>query len=508
MNSDGTGQTEYYGNNTIAPTTFFHPRSIPGTSKVMAILGGHHNPQTGKLGIVDNSKGRQGTDGVVEIPSGNKPTYRTKDDYAQVGDLYSYPFPLDNSSLLVSYDPIGRHMASPVFIRLNRLVRETMRFHLYYMTFDGKRELLAADPRISSLKAIPVIARPKPNARPSTVDYSKKTGTFFLQDIYKGPGLGGIPRGTIKKLRVVELRYREMNIGNNYSHGRGGAAKVVTPVAVGTGSWDVKAILGDTKVYEDGSAMFEVPARTPVYFQALNEKNQVIQTMRSWATLMPGETFSCVGCHEDKNETPPMVGGISQAMKAGPEKLEPFYGPTRGFSFLKEIQPILNKHCVSCHNPNDKTEAAKYILTDDLILDKQAKRNWTRAYLTLTGITPAGPTVQKLPEGRSNKWVNWINNSSEATMIRPNSGGSTRSSLFPLLEKGHYEVKLSTEELDKLHAWVDLVIPFCGDYFEANAWSERDLERARKRLEMRKKAEQNDLDNIQKTLEAKKANKR
>lgn len=202
-----------------------------------------------------------------------------------------------------------------------------------------------------------------------------------------------------------------------------------------------------------------------------------------------------------------MAGGISQAMKAGPAKLEPFYGPTRGFSFHKEIQPILNKHCASCHNPNGKTKAAKYILTDDLILDKAAKRNWSRAYLTLAGITPVGPECQKLGEGRANKWINWINNSSVATMIPPRAGGSTRSGLFPLLEKVHYKVKLSTEELDKLHAWVDLVIPFCGDYFEANAWSKRELERAKKRLEMRKEAEQTDLDNIQKILESQKARK-
>jgi len=114
MNSDGTGQTEYYGNNTVAPTTFFHPRRIPGSSKVMTVIGGHHNPQTGKLAIVDNTKGRQGTAGVTELPSGKKPTYRTKDSYAQEGDLYCYPFPLDDSSLLVSYDPMGRHMASPI----------------------------------------------------------------------------------------------------------------------------------------------------------------------------------------------------------------------------------------------------------------------------------------------------------------------------------------------------------------------------------------------------------
>ena len=86
-------------------------------------------------------------------------------------------------------------------------------------------------------------------------------------------------------------------------------------------------------------------------------------------------------------------------------------------------------------------------------------------------------------------------------MLRPGSGGSSRSGLFPLLEAGHHEVELSTEELDKLHAWVDLVVPFCGDYFEANAWSQNALKKAQERLEMRIKADQDDLEHIQGLLE-------
>ena len=35
-------------------------------------------------------------------------------------------------------------------------------------------------------------------------------------------------------------------------------------------------------------------------FQALDHNGHVVQTMRSWATLQPGETFGCVGCHETK----------------------------------------------------------------------------------------------------------------------------------------------------------------------------------------------------------------
>jgi len=502
MNPDGTGQTEYYGNNTFTPTTFFHPRGIPGTSKVLVALGGHHNPQCGKLGIIDNSKGRQGTDGVIELPSGKKPTYPKADKYAQVGDQYSHPYPLDDSSLLVSYDPIGYHMRGRGMRFDNK---KAMRFHLYFMTFDGKRELLSADSRISSFKPIPVMVRKTPLVRPSVVDYGKNTGVFYLQDIYTGPGLKGVHRGTIKKLRVVELKYREMNIGRNQSAGKGGGTNVVTPIAVGTGAWDVKVILGDVAVHADGSAMFEVPARTPVYFQALNAKNQVVQTMRSWATLMPGERFSCVGCHENKNETPGAAASVAMAMKAGPEKLTGFHGPKRGFSFPKEIQPILNKHCVSCHNPKGPKKARDFLLTDEPMLDKNAKRFWSRAYLTLTGTTLKSPGT--FNHGKANDLVNWINNSSEPTMIPPRYGGSTRSKLIAMLETGQMpkdRAKLSRMEMDKMCAWIDMVVPFCGDYTEANAWSEGELANARERLKMRKQADLHDTASIEAMLKANK----
>jgi len=474
MNPDGTGQTEFYGNNTWEPTTLFHPCGIPGTSKVVAAMGGHHNPQCGKLGIIDTAQARQGLGGVTELPSGETPTYPRADAYAQTGDQYCYPFPLDEQSLLVSYDPIAYHLRAPGQRFDNK---NHMRFHLYYVTFDGRRELLSADSRISSLEPVPVIARTVPTVQPSKVDYRQTTGVFYLQDIYQGPGLEGIPRGTIKKLRVVELRYREMNIGANGSSGKGGGATVVTPIAVGTGAWDVKAILGDATVHEDGSAMFRVPARTPVYFQALDEKNRMIQTMRSWATLMPGEEASCVGCHEHKNQGPVAGIGTSLAMKAGPERLEPFYGPPRGFSFAKEIQPILDKHCVSCHS--EEAEAKDYLLTAAPVLDSKSKRYWSRAYMTLT------QTKEGESRGQANELVNWISNSSEPCMIPPQYGGSTRSELITILEHDHYDVSLSREEMDKLCAWIDLVIPFCGDYFEANAWNEGELKRARERIQLR-----------------------
>ena len=64
-------------------------------------------------------------------------------------------------------------------------------------------------------------------------------------------------------------------------------------------------------------------------------------------------------------------------------------------------------------------------------------------------------------------------------------GHRDRSKLIAMHDKGHHDVKLSREEMDKLAAWIDLVVPFCGDYVEANAWSEAELNRARERIQLR-----------------------
>jgi hypothetical protein len=50
--------------------------------------------------------------------------------------------------------------------------------------------------------------------------------------------------------------------------------------------------------------MFVIPANTPIAVQPLDSEGKALQLMRSWFTGMPGETLSCIGCHEDKNRVP------------------------------------------------------------------------------------------------------------------------------------------------------------------------------------------------------------
>lgn len=499
MRPDGTGQEALYGGNSWFPTTIAHARGIPQTGKVVAILCGHHTPQTGKLAIIDPAKGREENIGVQLIAPVRETKAERIDKYGQTGELFQYPYALTERDFLVSYSPLGwneQHQAD---------------FHLYYMDIDGRRELLASDPTLPCNQPFPLVARQKPALRPSMVDYHKTTGSYYVQDVYVGPGLAGVPRGTIKHLRAVALELRAAGIGNNNSQGPGGSALCSTPVAVGNGTWDVKRVLGDAKVYEDGSAFFTVPARTPIYFQALDENNRVVQTMRSWSTLQPGENQSCIGCHEDKNTAPPSTYAQSQALRAGAQELQPFYGPTRGFSFIKEIQPILNQHCISCHNDRKLpgalagTSATQppankaFSLLGELVEDIQARRHWSDAYLALTGATRLDP--KRAYAGQTTKeLVNWVGAQSIPAMLPPYFAGSNKSKLVTMLEQGHQNVKLSREELDKISCWIDLLVPFSGDYTEATAWSEDEAKKYDYYLAKRHRMEKIERENIQRYL--------
>ena len=472
MNSDGTAQTEFYGNNSWFPTTIIHARGIPGSQKVVAVASGHHCHQRGKLILIDTERGRQEAEGVQLIcPVRQTPADRI-DAYGQKGDQFQYPYPIDEEHFLVTYDPVG----SPT--------RKYSRpYGIYFMDVDGGRELLAWDETISCNQPVPLVARSKTHTRPSTVDYTRNEGVYYLQDIYRGPGLAGVPRGAIKKLRVVALEFRPAGFGHNISGGVAGGALSSTPVSIGNGCWDVKVVLGTASIQEDGSACFKVSARTPVYFQALDEQNRVIQTMRSWSTLQPGERFSCVGCHEPKSETP-TPGGFTLAMQSKPQDLEPFYGPARGFSFAREIQPVLDRRCISCHDDRSQRLDLDRPLREDEVNpvkgqafsllgtpnhDVGAMRYWSDSYLALAGAGYPGQQKERA-QGQPNRLVSWVPAQSAPPMLAPSSVGAIRSGLYDLLAKGHAGVELTCEELDKIACWIDLGVPYCGHYREAAAW--------------------------------------
>ncbi len=506
MNPDGSGQTEFYGNNSWFPTAIIHARVIPGTNKVLAVLTGHHTSQRGKLAVIDRNRGQQENAGVQLVaPLRETPAVR-QDVWGQEGDQFKYPYPIDETNFLISYTPY--HADNKMFPHA---------YGLYLMTIDGRRELLAYDATISCLHAVPLAPRRKPVERPSLVDYTRTTGTCFLADIYAGPGLRDIPRGTVKSLRVVALDYRPASIGGHNNSGGAGFGAATTPISVAGGSYDVKRVLGTATVHEDGSACFEVPARVPVYFQALDGNGHMVQSMRSWMTLQPGERVGCVGCHETKNTTPIDAGQGTLALRNAPEKLIPGDGPLRGFSYPREVQPILDRHCIGCHNNHPQSES-KIDLTSRVMRIGSARRKWSASYITLTNASevPSGGYITDkfldkddphkcLREFRAapNELVNWIDAQTGPPMLHPYAVGAARSRLISLLKEGHYDVQLSRSELDTIARWIDLAVPYCGDYTEANAWCEPDSQKYQRYLKKRLKMERIEKHNIDELIKSK-----
>ena len=506
MYPDGTGQTGFYGNISWFPTTIVHARGIPGTQKAMAILCGYHTAQAGELAIIDPARGRRENSGVQRVaPIRETPAGRA-DAYGQSGELWQYPYPLNEQECLVTFAPLGWNTSEPR--------RGDADFGIWWMDIQGRRELLAWDSRLPCSQPVALVARPLPLVWANRVDYTQTNATYYVQDIYAGPALAGVPRGAIKKLRVVALDFRAAAIGGNHSAGPGGSATVSTPVSIGNGSWEVKTVLGQATVYPDGSALFSVPARTPVYFQALDERGYAAQTMRSWSTLQPGEYFACVGCHENKNTAPPTENhGFTLAMKAGRQALEPFYGPARGFSFAKEIQPILDRHCICCHQERTGEKGgaigagkdlAFSLLGEPLTTDPAARRKWSDAYLALTQSAPepaAEPAERAGFRGDCRgRLVNWISAQSAPEPLPPYFAGAARSELLALLGQGHKGTKLSREELDKIACWIDLLVPYCGDYTEANTWTPEEMQRYQHDAIKRTRMEEIEQDNIRELL--------
>jgi hypothetical protein len=467
MSPDGTQQTAVYGENSWFPTTIIHARGIPGSGKIFAVATGHHSRQPGDLILIDPAKGRQEAEGVTLLAPVRPTKSVIVDAYGQDGDLFAYPYPIDERSLVAMYSPDGWSQKNG-----RRHEERATGFGLYWFDVDGSRELLVSRLGLSCGRPVPLRPRARPAARPSAVDFKKPSGTFYVQDVYVGEAMAGVPRGAAKTLRVIGLDYRLAGIGSNGNGGPGGGAMISTPPSVGNGAWDPKILIGDAPVHADGSVFFTAEARGPVYFMLLDAKGRMIQTMRSWTMLQPGENASCVGCHEPKNSVPLATARPTLALAAGPQPLRPVGGPRRGFSFAKEIQPILDAHCLKCHDGKDDKRPD---LTAATVTDPAAKRHWTKSYLALTHARPDRKEDQSRWRGdATHKALNWVSAASAPPIQKPYSAGSNTSLLFTnMLDKGHCKT-LPAEAAAKLAMWVDLGVPFCGDYVEANAWDSKE----------------------------------
>ena len=199
----------------------------------------------------------------------------------------------------------------------------------------GNKELIHRDPEISSLWPVPLRARPRPPVLPSQLAAdAEREGTFVVQNVYASEPK--LPADSVKRLRIVQVLPKTTS------------GKDRPPVGAAAGS-PGKAVLGTVPVEADGSAHFTAPANIPLLFHALDEKGQAVQTMRSATYLQPGETVTCIGCHESRQSAPPPASSL-QALARPPSRIEPGPEGSKPFSFPLLVQGMLDRRCLSCHS--------------------------------------------------------------------------------------------------------------------------------------------------------------
>lgn len=457
MNPDGTGQMEFYGSNSYWPNAMYWSRPIPGhPSQVVCIVSGHHGvSRVGEMILLDPAKGRHEADGVVQrIPGRGKPVEPVIVDglVMDTWPRFAMPYPLA--------EPETNRAAGKYFL-VNIKPTAWEPWGLYLVdVFDNVTPLLIG----SYSQPYPLRPRVRPPVIPDRVDLASDEAVIYMADVYAGGGLRGYPRGTIKSLRVGSHHYRYGGNGD-------------TAASAMQGGWDVKRILGTVPVREDGSALFRVPANTPVFVQPLDAEGKAQQVMRSWFSAMPGEVQSCVGCHEPQNAGPPSRYNLA-ANSRRPSSIEPWHGPARGFSFDREVQPLLDRRCVGCHNGQPYQVAGGASTTIDL----RAKRlhpDFTGQY------SPAYLEMQK--------YVRRAGFESDYHMHIPAEFEADTSALVQMLKKGHYNVQLTAEEWGRLYAWIDFNVPYPANWRESHR-PPTDEQVARRAQYKRLHANLNDLD--------------
>jgi len=487
MNPDGTSQRAYYGSGSMFPTAIRHARAIPGhPTKTVAILGGHHGiAESGRLTIIDPSLARaypfrytpesldwadhrpatldihpevlpaEKTGFVQEIPGYGKDVVGNVRD-TQVDGVwphFTHPHPLSENYFLVS---MKRDPGSL--------------WGIYLVDVFDNMTLLKEFEGAALFDPIPLASRPMPPVIPDRVRPGRNTATMLIQDVYMGEGLPGVPRGTVDRLRIFAYHFSYMSTGNHHAVSRGVQ-----------GPWDVRRILGTVPIESDGSAYFEVPADTPISIQPIDKEGRALQLMRTWTVGMPGETVSCIGCHEGMNQSPPATPG--KAFLKAPVQIEPWYGPARPYAYEFEVQPVLERYCVGCHG-ND---------------DPAAGLSFARNALSYDG--PAGIPARRQVSNTSRTVERSFDNlhpfarrpgpESQLMVHVPLEFHASTSPLIQMLEKGHHGVALDREARERLYTWIDLNVPFYGRWNPPGA---RGFNQAERRAELARRFSSLDID--------------
>ncbi len=436
---DGRDSRAVHGNfapRNTRPDMELDCREIPGSSRFVATAAPHHGQAFGSLVLVDS-----------RVPDDDKmaPVSRITPEVGfpetQGGSqVYGTPWPLNDKYFLCAYDVnmlpgMGRQGGK----------HQRGNYGLYLVDVFGNKELIYRDPTIASQNPVPLTPRQTPPdvsetivqkkdeqryVRPLKPGEKEPEATVAVVDVYDS--LKAWPEGTkITALRVVQILPMTVPSGRPpHEVGRrlpSGRDSVII----------ARSVLGTVPVEEDGSVHFKVPAQKEIFFQAIDQRGMAVQSMRSSTYLHDGERLVCNGCHEQQHRTPKLPDKTPMALLRKPSVLQADVDGSKPFSYPRLVQPVLDKHCVSCHEKHPKKP---------MNLGREPITNrWYASYANL-----------------SKDHAFWNYGHSHRTT--PGKFGARASKLLKLLDEGHHDVKLSDEELHRITLWLDLSSIFYGVY--------------------------------------------
>jgi len=447
---DGTAPAAFYGNNTFNPVGVWEARAVPGSNRVMATAAAHHAMTAGSIILLDVTRGIDGLEPITRLtpealfPEGETtvlPGWRsaineplppsTPEMERWPGQCYRSPYPLSEKFFLAaySYDAL---IGEPKGNAANM-------FGLYLVDAFGNKELIYRDPNIASLWPLPLRPRTKPPALAPASDLTAaKEGVYLLQNVYDSDP--AIEPGAVKRLRIVQVLPKSTSGANNPTVGAANASPG-------------KQVLGTVPVESDGSAHFRAPAGIALAFQALDELGQAVQVMRSVSYLQPGETASCVGCHESRRTAPAATGKLPLAAQRPPSDIAPPPDGAMPLSYPILVQPVLDNHCVQCHGgekpagPEGKpivltgAPDGRYTTSYNALIERVSYSAWGR------GAFPGGNCEP---------------------LAKPGFFGAKGSPLMKMLLAGHHDLRLAPEDVDRLVTWMDANALFYGTFNHAD----------------------------------------
>ncbi|MHC4187101.1 MAG: HzsA-related protein, partial [Planctomycetota bacterium] len=440
MRPDGSGSVEIYGNDIALPPVFVHSRQIPNYNNLFVVLGTPHFPQSGvgtviRLDINKPIRTREPMTYItphIDIRAEGGFHHRVGDKWERnlYGPLYMDPYPLNDKFFLVSHNP-------------DKIWNDISAWGLYIIDEFGNHVQIYQDPEFSSWQPMPLKARKTPPVIPPMIaekEAEQKEAVVVLSDVYEG--LDGIEKGSIKYIRIMEQVPRPWDCRHFWDQeGRycGHTGLISNGPVLG-----LKVLHGIVPVYEDGSAHFVVPTDKNIYFQALDENYMEVQRQRTYINYRPGEQRACIGCHEYRQQAP--ANKHVTALNHPPSSPGPQPGEQapRVVHFPTDVQPVLDKHCVSCHGGPSPA--------GDMDLTGEMTEIFTRSY---DSIMQRG-LVETTDEG---------SDFGGTEPVAPKTIGSHGSRFITTILSGHEGVKLSREEMIKLTTWVDSNAQYYGTYY-------------------------------------------